>query len=689
MERIAMSQDERLPLIGSGGFHIQGARRRNPAYNGQMNLQTIISPTTMNEFTVGYSGIRMPAQAYPNLATREQYGITFKEAIPGNVGNMVPLRVGVAGLAAIGVAGVPTSSGSPSWHWRENFSMIAGRHSLKFGAYIEYGGHNRFGRANDSGSFAFNASPSNPRTSGNGLADLLLGNFDSYSEAGIAPYNAYRYQNCEFYAQDSWKVRPNFTLEYGVRYSLWPPYTHAYNAMAAWHPRFYDPAKAPQMNANGSIVPGTGDLYNGVVLPGSGFTDAARGRVSLVGNPDVERLFRGLPKGYSETLKGGFGPRLAFSWDPFSTGKLAIRAGAALVQGRSDMEAITVGLADYPPFATPTITITNGPVDDPARGVPAALLLFPQNFRVADLKYKNPSVFNWHFSIQRELPGGVIADVGYVGNQSSHNSRGRSINVLRPEQMQALAGRDTRPFLPYRGLGSLFSAEPSSSSSYNSLQVQVSRRFKEGFLINGSYTLAKAIGDAQDRWDSPQDPFNLRAERGYNEDDRRNVLVIHGIYEVPFFNKMRGLPGYVLKGWQVSATANFNSGRHFNPGLTGASNQIATRPDLIGKAALPKDEKTLRRFFNTAAFTRPAAWTWGNAGRNILVGPGTNNFDVMIAKNTRIGERVNVQFRCENFNFFNHPSYTGIDTSLGSAAFGQVNGVNAGRVIQLGMRVVF
>ena len=683
-------QDESDPFgVFAGTIPIQGWRRDAPAHNAQIHLQTIVSPTTVNEFSLGYSGIRNHQEAYPQFATRERFWITFRELVPGNVGNMMPARVDVSGLSFLGVAPVPNGFGSPSYHWRENFSKVLGRHNLKFGVYFERGGHNRFSRGNDSGSFSFAASPSNPRTSGNALADLLLGNFDSYSESGILPYNAYRYQNYEFYGQDNWKVKPNLTLEYGLRYSIWPPYYHAYNAMSAWHPSFYDPAKAPQMNANGSIVAGTGDLYNGVVLPGSGFTEAARGRVPHVGDREVERLFRGLPRGYSETLYGGFGPRLGLSWDPFGTGKLAVRAGIALVQGRSDMEAIFFGLADYPPFATSTLSVTNGPVDDPGQGVPAAQLLFPQGFRVVDLKYKNPSVVNWHFSIQRQLPGQIIADVGYVGNQSSHNSRSRPINVLRPAEQQALAGRDLRPYLPYRGLGGLSIAEPASSSSYNSLQVRVNRRFKDGFLFNASYTVAKAISDAQDRWDAPQDPFNLRAERGYNEDDRRHVLVIHSIYELPFFKGLQGLPAYVLKGWQISATANFNSGRHFNPGLTGAPNQIAVRPDVVGKAALSKSEKTLFRFFNTAAFARPAAWTYGNAGRNILVGPGTNNWDVMIAKNTRIQERLNVQFRCETFNFFNHPSYTGINTTYGSSAFGQVNGVNAGRVFQLGMKVMF
>lgn len=674
--------------VFAGTIPIQGTTGENPAFNSQVQLMTIINPTTINEALAGLSSYRNRSNPYPQFASRSQYGITSPEVVAGNVGNMIP-NVTVSGLSFLGVSAAPTGMGSPSYHWRDNFSKIVGRHTLKFGVYVENGAHHRFNRANDNGSFGFNAATSNPLSTGNGLADLLLGNADSYSEAGVAPYNDYRYRNYEFYAQDSWKARSNLTVEYGIRYSIWPPYYQQYNAIAAWSANYYDRSKAPQMNANGSIVVGTGDLYNGVVLPGSGFTSDAKGRVSQVGDAQVERLFRGLPNGFSRTLYGGLGPRLGISWDPMGNGKMAVRAGIGLVQGRSDMEAIFLGMGDFPPFATPTVSITNAPVDNPSGGAPVQSLVYPQSYRVVDLAYKNPSVVNWHFSIQKELPGQIIADVGYVGNQSSHNSRGREINALRPAQLQALAGKDTRPYLPYPGLGSLYSAEPSSSSSYESLQVRVSRRLSRGFLFNVSYTLAKAICDAQDRWDGSQDPFNQKADRGYNEDDRRNVLVIHSIYELPFFKNVRGPVGYVLKGWQISATANFNSGRHFNPGLTGATNQIASRPDIIGKAALPKSEKTLRRFFNTGAFARPAAWTYGSAGRNILVGPGTNTWDVMIAKNTRIRERLNAQLRCETFNFFNHPSYVGINTTFGSSAFGQVNGVNSGRTFQLGMKLVF
>src|SRR5208282_2062839 len=170
-----------------------------------------------------------------------------------------------------------------------------------------------------------------------------------------------------------------------------------------------------------------------------------------------------------------------------------------------------------------------------------------------------------------------------------------------PAQQQAIGTANSLPYLPYRGLSTISIAEPSDSSVYDALQVQVSRRMYQGLLFNAAYTLGKAISGAQDRWDQPQNQFNLRADRGYNEDDRRNVLVISSVYNVQLFKSMHGVPGAVLKGWEVATIANFGSGRHFTPGLTGAVGQIASRPDLIGSFALPKSQKSLLRFFNTSA----------------------------------------------------------------------------------------
>ena len=670
----------------------QGSASNTPAHNGQIQLLTTINPTTVNEVLLGYSAYSSLGTAYPNYVTRGQYGISIPLVISGNVnvGDVVP-SMSVTPVYSLSIGGAPNGAGKPSFHYRDNFTKVKGHHTLKFGAYLENGGTHLYNRAATNGSFSFNAATTNTLTTGNGLADMLLGNADGYGETSVAPYDSYLYRNYEFYAQDSWKVRPNLTVDYGLRYSIFPPWYSQYNAMSAWSPNYFDPTQVPTVNANGTIVPGSGNLYNGVILPGCGFTPDANGRVfaSVLNNAQYKSLFHCLPRGFSTTLYGGFGPRVGISWDPTGKGKMAIRAGFAVIHGRSDLQAITFSEADYAPFITSSVGITNAPVDNPAAGVVGATVLTPLGFREAVLKYYNPQVFDWHFDIQKELPGQIIVDVGYLGNHAVHSSRGRSINILTPAQAQAIGTANSLPYLPYKGLGGISIAEPSDSSVYDAFQVRVSRRLYQGLLFNASYSLAKAISGAQDRWDTPQNNFNLRADRGYNEDDRRHVLVISSVYNIPLFKNMRGVPGGILKGWEVATIANFGSGRHFTPGLTGAVGQIATRPDLTGSFALPKSQKTLLHFFNTSAFARPAAYTFGSAGRNILVGPGTNDWDMNLSKNWNIYERASLQFRAEAFSLFNHPNYNGLNTTFGSSAFGQVNSVNPGRIIELGMKLVF
>jgi hypothetical protein len=673
-------------------LYTQGDKSITPAHNGQIQLVTMISPSAVNEVLLGYSAFSTLATAYPGYATRAQYGINIPLVIAGNVnvGNMIP-ALSVQGMDPAAPAAVPIGNGKPGYVYRDNFTKVKGHHSLKFGAYVENGGTHLYNRGATYGSFSFNAATTNTLTTGNGMADMLLGNSDGYGETSVTPYDSYLYRNYEFYAQDSWKVRPNLTLDYGLRYSIFPPWYSQYNSMVAWDPAYFNPAQEPTVNPNGTIVPGSGNLLNGVVLGGSGFPSDAQGRVaaSILNNPQDQALFHGLPRGFSTTNYGGIGPRLGIAWDPTGTGKMAVRAGFAEIQGRSDLQAITESEADYAPFLASSVGITNAPVDNPAAGIVGASVLTPLSFREAILDYKNPQVFDWHFDIQKELPGQIVLDVGYLGNHGVHESRGRETNILTPAQQQAIGSANPLPYLPYVGLSTIVMAEPSDSSVYDALVVKVTRRLYQGLLFNASYTLAKAIAGADDRWDEPQNQFNLRAERSYNEDDRRNVLVINSVYNIPLFKSLRGVPGGILKGWEVATIANFGSGRHFQPSLTGAVGQIASRPNLIGNFTLPKSQKNLYHFFNTSAFARPAAYTYGSAGRFIIAGPGTNDWDMNLSKNWKIYERATLQFRAEAFSLFNHPNFNGLNTTFGSSAFGQVNSVNSGRIIELGMKLVF
>ena len=248
---------------------------------------------------------------------------------------------------------------------------------------------------------------------------------------------------------------------------------------------------------------------------------------------------------------------------------------------------------------------------------------------------------------------------------------------------------DLRPFYPYRGLGSINLVEPSATSSYNSLQVLVKRRSRD-LSYSFAYTLGKNIGyGIEGVAQGLQDPTNKRPERSELEESRRHNVVATHTYDVPWLRTQKGFAGRVLGGWSLNGVWTWNTGRLYSPGLTGAPRQVATRPNVVGEWELPSDQRTQFRYFNTAAFARPADYTYGNAGTWVIRGPGSFDLSAFALKEIRVVERARLQLRLEAFNALNHPYFTDVNSTLGNAAFGQVNGVATQRYLQLGAKVIW
>lgn len=665
------------------------ANRGRSGNNFVLALNTTVGARTLNEFSVGYSDFRETFKLLGEGMKRSTYGFTFREVYPANRLGRIP-TISISPYTAISPSGHPTKVATPTYVWRDNFTHNVGRHTLKFGMYLETTSMNDITQANDSGAFGFGASRQNPLSTGVALADALLGNFDGYSEAGEAIQVPYVTRQYEWYAQDSWKVRPNLSLEYGMRYAIIPPWRSKWNNISAFMISAYDPKKAPLVLPNGTLAPGTGDPLNGVVIPGSGFPSSAQSRFAALG--DLSRLFRGRPDGFVDTRYTNFQPRLSFAWDPFKTGKTSIRGGAGIFHGRSGIQNSGFMVGGNLPFVQ-QVSISNGQIDNPGGGT-LFTVQTPVGIRAMPEEYKLPTVISYSFGVQRELPGRTLVDVSYVGNGGRHLLQSRELNWLSPEFQRANPGVDLRRFFPYYGLGGLSLQETSATSSYNSLQVAVTRRLYRGLMYGVAYTLAKQIGyGIEGPSPSPQDPTNLRLERSLTEEDRRHNLVISYVYELPEITRKwrarQAWMGHVLGGWQISGAMTFNTGRHFNPGLTSASGQVASRPNVSGNPNLPRDKRTLFKYFDTSVFSRPPAYTYGNSGRFVITGPGTNNFDFSAMKNFRIHEDVKLQFRAEIWNLFNHPSYNGVATTLGRGDFGGVNSFFAPRYMQLGLKLYF
>jgi hypothetical protein len=449
-------------------------------------------------------------------------------------------------------------------------------------------------------------------------------------------------------------------------------------------PQYFDPAKVPQVAANGSIVTGTGDPFNGLVLPGSGFPDSAKGRVAAASDPSLQGLFRGIPKTFNPLDKNNLQPRLAIAWDPAGDGKTAVRAGFGAFTGVTGIAYSGWYLGARAPLVQ-SATITNGNADNPAGGIPNTTR-FPIDAGALPKNYDMPDVYNYSLSVQRQLPFSTLVDVGYVGTSSRHLSMSRNINAPTPETFAAHQGVDLRPYYPYLGLGSISVVEPAATGQYHSMQLLVKRRSRD-LSYSFAYTLAKNSGyGIEGIAGQIQNPLNARPDYSELEESRRHNIVVTHSYETPWFRDQKGFFGRVLGGWSINGLWTWNTGRLYAPTLNSAPRQVATRPNVIGDPVLPDSQRTQFRWFNTDAFARPADYTYGNAPKWFLRGGGSFDLSAFALKEVRVLERARLQLRIEAFNALNHPYWSDIATTFGQSNFGQVTGVATQRYIQLGAK---
>ncbi|MGH9667700.1 MAG: hypothetical protein ACRD9L_25060, partial [Bryobacteraceae bacterium] len=493
----------------------------------------------------------------------------------------------------------------------------------------------------------------------------------------------------ELYIQDSWRVTKNFTLEYGLRYSLISPWGSKWNNQVAFMQRFWDPSKAPQVSPTGStIIPGTGDPYNGLVLPGSGFPDSAKGRVPAASDPAVQALFHGLPSGFNPLRTTNFQPRLSFAWDIFGNSKMALRGGWGQFNGVTGIAYSAWYLGGSRVPFVQNASVNYGSADNPGSGASNNAVPVVGVGALPD-QYKIPTVDSYSLGLQSQLPFKTVLDVSYVGNVGRHLSYSRNLDYVAPEIQQANPSTNLNLLSPYPGYGSINIVEPSTGSSYNAMQLLVKRRFSD-LSFSFAYTLGKIIGyGIEGVAGGAQDPRNIRPERSEAEESRRNNIVATHTYNTPWFRNQKGFLGRVLGGWSINGVWTWTTGRLYDMSLTGAPGQVATRPNVVGDWQVPGSEQTPFHYFNPAAFSRPAPYTYGNAGKFILRGPGTFDLSAFALKEVRVAERMNLQLRLEAFNALNHPYYTDLATQFGTSTFGQVGGVATQRYLQLGVKLMF
>lgn len=625
----------------------------------------VFSPRLINDARVAYNRVSNQVLIEnPGVSVNRQVGLPELSNDPRDFGLSF---IRVTGFSPLGHEfNNPQRGATNVYQVLDNATYARGAQLLKFGFNFQYAQQNAFRDVQSRGLLTFPSQVSFrlpdgtqaviPFITGNALANLLLGLPLVTGGARLDNHQHLRTESYNFFVNDSIRVTTRLTLSAGLRYE--------YNS----------PPVDNEDRAN---------IY-----------DPATGRLVQVGT-------NGVPRAGYDSDKNNFAPRVALAWALGSA--TVVRAGYGVYYDQSPL-APGEGLYFNAPFfdfrfyfqlpQAPLTVFNPFPFNTPSQSPPSAFA-FDRNLRTSYTQH-------WNLSVQRQLGANLVAELAYVGSKGSKLLAARDINQPQASPQQ--------PNLPLNPLfGEITQQEGSAASNYHSFQARLQQRLAFGLALLGAYTYGKSIDNASGIFSSagdpnyPQNSFNLRGERGRSGFDVRHRFSLSYSYDLPFGKGKNllgnaGIATTLLTGWQTYGVITLQSGRPFTVALlpefdnsnTGVSNLGFLgndRPNLTGQAKL--DNRTPERWFNTAAFAIPPFGSFGNSGRNILDGPGFQNVNFSLVKNTAIREAATIQFRTEFFNLFNHPNFGLPDNFVGSPSFGRLISADSPRRIQFGLKLLF
>jgi len=582
---------------------------------------------------------------------------------PTNVDSLNIPNLAQEALPQFAVAGYYSIGDSPAfdptqeqYQLADNISLVKGKHIMGFGVDFR-----RF-RVNDlqlvATSYNFNtlqtANGTNSNT-GNSFASFLLGQASQYSADSNRGRFYERSNYLGIYGQDEYKITNNFTANLGLRYEV-------------------------EQNPNETN-------YNG-----SNF-DLGSGQVITMRQLGTNRI--------QHTQWGNFGPRIGFAWKPFHDGTV-VRASYGIFYSPLTGRATSA----YDRFPKDRNFVLQSASIAPAVLLSQTPAIPDDQFGYNLIHYYDlPNAHVPYFQqvsldIQRELPGRVLAQIGYTNSVSRHLWQNVQYNQIPVSVVQAAGGgkQSMRPFPNFSNVGYFCECQ---STNYNALLAQVEKRYAKGLLLRAAFTWSKFIDVNSDNFSGlyPQDEYNLKAERGISLANIPTRLVISGIYDLPFgpgrAYAQKGLLGRVVGGWELGGIYYVQSGQQV--WVRSANNTSGTfsqlmRPDMVGSPNLPSDQRTLKKWFNTAAFQAPAPLHFGNSPRvpNIQ-GPAWYNLDFNIHRSIHIPltEQTRIELRGECFNCTNHTNFLPPSGLQGTVTFGQITAAETARTLQVAGKLWF
>lgn len=664
--------------------------RNRPGRSYLIGYTWLPGATIVNELRINGSWASQNIPPYGENWKRATYGFQFNQLFT----NGGPYESGIPDTSLNGYAnfkGPAFSLHSPSTDIQiaDTVSWVHSPHLIKAGfAYIR-DRVDQNGRPQYTGNVSFNAG-GNTNTTGNAIADMLLGNFRTYSEAGADPMGFFRFSQPGAFVQDSWKVSRKFSLELGLRWEgMIPWYTQA-NNIVSFDPALYDPSKAVTIvitpgvpSTNGTIVPNSGNIYNGLVRAGSGIPADQAGRVPGSTGPLFTAIPAGAERGFAK-YKNAWAPRFGFAYSPFD--KTVLRGGYGIFYTRPQGNLIFSQL-NLPPI-TQLSQVENGNIAN-LGGAGASLLSPLANISAIDPKLNLGSTQQYSLSIQRELVKGATLEVAYVGNLGRHLLRQPDINQvpfdLNAANVAAGSPTPTAALRPYKGYNSISQYRSDSTSNYHALQTYISKRSGRLFLT-ASYTWAKALGDASGQGDNPENYLDRHYNYGPQSFDRRHVAIGTFVWTLPLMRNFNPVLKYALGGWMFNGTIRYQTGQNYT---INANTTLGTRrADYLG-GSIYADVQGNNGWFNKAAFAQSPNSRRGNAGVGIAEGPSLQGYNLSLSKNVRYRERYNLKFQTDFFNVINVANFTGLNTTSTDPAFGTLSTAYPPRNIQMSLKFNF
>ena len=697
--------------------------------NALITWTRIISPTATNEFNIGTVGEKERQQIpgpFPDRAktffdavNRQKLGYTLGQFYgEANPYNFIPQATfgGVPNAAGITHDGrQPGDQGYLIFNAGDHFSWVRGGHTFKFGLDWEWDlATDGLAATYGDGLFAFGRDPNNPGDAGWPYATALLGNFVSYQETNTRPRYRYERKNYQFFGQDTWKLSRKLTLTYGLRLAAFTNWNLTVGTGSAFVPSRYDPTKEsplfrPAFDANGNRVaqdPSTGQffpaVYIGAFVPGVG--EPFSGTVKSNDPSYARDYYDGRPVQVM--------PRFGFAYDVFGDGKTAVRGGFGITKETMPTYGGSSGRTIFNAPSQLNPQVFYGNMDTVFQ---SSSVLFPSSNGAFERNFKVPSMYNYSLSIQRDIGHQTVVDVAYVGNVARHLLQTVNLNTLPygahflPENQDPTRGRALpdvflRPYLGYQGITM---REFNGYSNYNSLQATLNRRFAAGLQIGIAYTYSHSLATGSSEGGSVARYLSERFwNYGNTAFDQTHNLVVNYVYDIPKLSKLAPNPvvHHVFDNWTISGVNTYASG--FPRGISFITTDGAdipgggdgVRPLLIADPRIAHGDRTLERWFNTAAFARPPQGDHGNTPVTIVRAPGFNNWDMTINKHIPLKSEARFfEIRWEMYNVFNHTQFAGIDTTAQfdpagnqvNGRFGQAIASRPPRIMQLGLLLTF